>query len=289
MGGRRGGMLAVVILSACVTPVAARAHTAGDDRRFDPAGFPDAVAIDNQWLPFAPGTQLVLAGDVTEPDGVTPHHVVLVVTDVTKEINGVTTLVLWDRDMSDGELEEEELAFVAQDGHGTVWNLGEYPEEHEDGKFVGAPSTWIAGRAGAEAGIAMLAEPVAGTPDYRQGYAPEVEFEDRGKVEKTGQKTCVPVDCYQDVVVVDEWNPLEQPEDGHQLKYHAPGVGTVRIEARGGESQENLKLVLLRKLNAKELAKARQRVLELDKRAYKVAKKVYGDTRPAQAQAQAKS
>jgi hypothetical protein len=275
-------LLMVALLAALMTPASAHAPEAGDDRHFDAGSFPDPVAVDNQWLPYAPGTQFVLEGTVTDPDGVTPHQVILTVTDVTKVIDGVSTLVLWDRDLSDGELEEEELAFVAQDGNGTVWNLGEYPEEHEDGKFVGAPSTWISGQAGAQAGIAMLATPEVGTPEYRQGYAPEIEFEDRGKVEKAHQKTCVPVACYQDVLVVDEWNPLEQPQDGHQLKYHAPGVGIVRIEARGGEDQENMKLVKLRELSAKEMAQARDRVLELDRRAYKVAKKAYGATPPAE-------
>jgi hypothetical protein len=269
-------------LVAALLPAPAHGHAAGDEGRFDPAQFSNPAVIDNRWLPFVPGTQFVLEGDVTEADGVTPHQVVLTVTDVTKVIDGVEALVLWDRDVSDGELEEEELAFVAQDDHGTVWNLGEYPEEHENGKFVGAPSTWISGQARAEAGIAMLGSPEEGTPDYRQGYAPEIDFEDRAKVEKTTAKTCVPVACYRDVVVIDEWNPLEQPEDGHQLKYHAPGVGTVRVEARGGESQEHLELVKLRRLNAKDLAAARNRVLELDRRAYKVAKDVYQGTPPAQ-------
>jgi hypothetical protein len=275
-------LIATAVIPAMVTPAAARAPRAGDERRFDPARFSQPATVDNQWLPLVPGTQFVYDGDVTEADGVTPHRTVLTVSDVTKVIDGVEALVLWDVDMSDGQLEEEELAFVAQDDSGTVWNLGEYPEEHEDGKFVGAPSTWISGQAGAEAGIAMLASPEAGTPAYRQGYAPEIEFEDKGKVDSVGQKTCVPVACYRDVVVVDEWNPLEQPADGHQLKYHAPGVGTVQIAARGGESRENLKLVKLRQLSAKDLAAVRDRVLELDQRAYKMARKVYGPTPPAE-------
>jgi hypothetical protein len=279
----RSYLIAAAVIPALVTPAAtAQAPRAGDARTFDPAHFPSPPAIDNRWLPLVPGTQYVYDGDVTEADGVTPHRNMLTVSDVTKVVDGAETLVLWDVDMSDGAIEEEELAFVAQDHNGTVWNLGEYPEEHEDGKFVGAPSTWISGQTRAEAGIAMLAAPEAGTPAYRQGYAPDIDFEDKGKVDSVGQKTCVPVDCYRDVVVIDEWNPLEQPEDGHQLKHHAPGVGVVRIEARGGESQENLKLTKLRHLSARDLAAVRDRVLELDKRAYKVAGKTYGATPPAE-------
>src|SRR3990170_3720292 len=71
---------------------------------------------------------------------------------------------------SAGQLVETELAFFAQDDDGNVWNLGEYPEEYENGEFVGAPSTWIAGLAGAEAGVHMLAEPRQGTGYYLQGW-----------------------------------------------------------------------------------------------------------------------
>ena len=47
------------------------------------------------------------------------------------------------------------------------------------------------------------------------------------RVEKTGQKNCVPTGCYDDVVVTDETNP-DEPNDGFQLKYYAPGVGNIR-------------------------------------------------------------
>jgi hypothetical protein len=249
---------------------------------FDSNNFPADPKVDNQWLPLVPGTQFVYDGQVVGPDGRTPHRVVFTVTDVTKVVNGVRTMVVWDRDMSDGELAEEELAFHAQDTDGTVWLLGEYPEEHEDGVFVGAPSTWIAGRADAQAGILMRAVPRVGTPAYFQGIAPDVEFQDKARVSEEHQKTCVPAGCYHDVLVIDEWNPLEQPQDGHQFKYHAPGVGVVRIEAVGGEEQETLKLVKVKHLGAKALARANQRVLKLDKRAYRVAGDVYRHTPPAE-------
>ena len=241
-----------------------------------------STSIDNQWLPLAPGSQYILEGTANRGGAAGSHRVVFTVTDVTKSVNGVRTLVIWDRDLQDGELVEEELAFAAQDDDGNVWNLGEYPEEHEDGKFVGAPSTWLAGQRHAEAGVAMRAAPKEGTSEYLQGYAPEIDFQDKAVVSKERQKTCVPADCYRDVLVIDEWNPKEQPDDGHQFKFHAPGVGVVRVEARGGVEQETLVLTAVRRLGGKELAEARRRALELDGRAYKVARKVYGGSPPAE-------
>src|SRR5687768_1791067 len=105
---RRGCLMVASIVPMFLVPVAG-AHEG--DAHFDRSNFSDSTAIDNQWLPFVPGTQFVLEGDVTDSEGATPHRVVLTVTDVTKVIDGVSTLVIWDRDFSDGELEEEELAF----------------------------------------------------------------------------------------------------------------------------------------------------------------------------------
>jgi hypothetical protein len=169
---------------------------------------------------------------------------------------------------------------MAQDDQGNVWSLGEYPEEHEDGE-VSAPSTWLAGHHGATAGVLMQAHPMTKTPAYIQGRAPDIEFFDKAKVAQTNQKVCVPVDCYSGVLVVDEWDPTAQPEDGHQFKYHAPGVGIIQVTAKGGDEQETLVATEHRQLTPEELAAADARALELDTQAYTLAKAVYGSSEPA--------
>ena len=138
------------------------------------SGFHHSLRIDNRFLPFRPGTRYVFDGRVDDA----PHRVVLVVTDLAKVVDGVRTAVLWDRDFDDGQLGEAELAFEAENDAGTVWNYGEYPEEYENGHFVGAPATWIPGVDRARAGINMLAHPRVGTPRYVQGSAPAIDFLD---------------------------------------------------------------------------------------------------------------
>ncbi len=276
----RAGAVAAAAALVLVCPRPAGAWVS--DESFDGNKFSDSVNISNQWLPLPPGLETVLDGTVTDADGSTPHRIVIAVSDVTKVIDGVRALVVLERDYSDGQLEEEELAFVAQDGDGTVWNMGEYPEEYQDGKFAGAPSTWIPGNEEARPGIHMQATPEVGTPSYLQGYAPKIEFEDRGQVSQSGQEVCVKTGCYKDVTVVDEWNPADQPADGHQFKYHAPGVGVVQVRGEGGEEQENLELVSHRQMSPDETDKIRARVLQLDQRAYKQSKSAYGNTPPAE-------
>jgi hypothetical protein len=95
------------------------------------------------------------------------------------------------------------------------------------------------------------------------------------------QSTCVPTGCYEGVLVVDEHDPNQQPQDGHQFKYHAPDVGIIQVAARGGEEPETLVATEHRVLTADELAAANARALELDQRAYTMVPEVYGGTEPA--------
>src|SRR5919109_1900038 len=197
------------------------------EKDFDRNNFSRSTRIDNRWTPLTPGMQFTFEGRANRGKGRLPHRVVFTVTDLSKVVDGVRTRVLWDQDINAGELAETELAFWAQDDDGNVWLLGEYPEEWENGKFSDAPDVWFSGVDGAKAGVMMRADPRLGTSSYRQGYAPKIEFQDRARVYQMGQRTCVPVGCYDDVLVTDEWNAVE-PGDAHQRKFYAPGVGNVR-------------------------------------------------------------
>jgi hypothetical protein len=241
----------------------------GSAEDFERARFDDPTHIDNKWLPLRPGTQLILEGSaIVDEGGRQTRRVVTTVTDLSKMIDGVRTLVIWERDYTAGQLSEPELAFFAQDNTGNVWLVGEYPEEYENGKFDKAP-TWISGQKGARAGITMQAEPQLGTPDYAQGFAPPpIDFTDRARVYKTGQQTCTPVECYENVLVTEEFNPDEP--GASQLKYYALGVGNVRVGWRGEkeEEKETLELVALNHLDPEALAKVRKKALQMDGRAY---------------------
>jgi hypothetical protein len=108
--------------------------------------FPTPTKIDNPYFPLAPGTQYVLEGAASRTGTALPHKVTFTVTDLTMRVGNTTALLVWDVDEEDGVVVEAELAFFAQDDRGNVWSLGEYPEEFEEGTFVGAPSVWFARR-----------------------------------------------------------------------------------------------------------------------------------------------
>ncbi len=252
------------------------------DKDYDRTRFSHSTEITNRWFPLRPGTRFTYKGQITEEGKRVDHRVVFTVTDLTKVIDGVRNVVLYDLDFNAGQLAEAELAFHAQDDDGNVWNMGEYPEEYEGGKFTGAPDTWITGLAGARAGVIMRASPRVGTSTYLQGWAPAIDFNDTARVLETGRRTCVPTSCYDDVLVTDEFSPDEP--NAHQQKFYAPDVGNVRAEFAGNEEKEKetLQLVELTHLDQAAMAKVRQAALKLDRRAYTSTKGLYRPTPPAQ-------
>ena len=244
----------------------------------DSATFDNPTEINNQWFPMTPGMQYIYDGFTEEGANKIPHSIIFTVTDLTKEVAGVETIVAYILDYSNHELVEAEIAFYAQDNDGNVWFMGEYPEVYEFGKVVEAPA-WIPGLKGAKAGIVMKEKPQLGMPSYAQGWGPAVRWSDRGRVVAFGEQVCVPMDCYEDVLVTEEFSQSE-PE-AFQVKYYAPGVGNIKVGWRGEDAtRETLELVTLTRLSPDDMAEVREAALELEQSALKNSKEVYAATAP---------
>jgi hypothetical protein len=247
--------------------------------------FPAPTKIDNPYFPLVPGTQYVLEGQANRGGGAVAHRVTFTVTDLTKVVGHTTALAVFDVDEDQGQVVEAELAFFAQDDRGNVWSLGEYPEEYEDGEFVGADSTWFARRQGALPGVIVPGDPAAPAARslFLEGFAPAIDFLDCAKVSsprdpKRGPRVCTPAGCFEDVLTIDETSPLE-PEGGTQVKFYAPGVGNVQIGAINDPEGETLALTSLVHLGPEGLAAARAKALELERHAYAVSP-LYARTPP---------
>ena len=248
---------------------------------YDPANFSHPINIDNQYYPMVPGTEWVLEGTANRGSGLQPHQVIITVSDLTKVIHGIATRVIWEKDVNEGKVAETELAFFAQDDEGNLWNLGEYPEEYsEKGKFKGAPSTWISGLRGAQGGIHVPGTPSVGSPSYREGTAPEVDFLDGARVEAMNRQACGGIGCFANALVIDEWN--SKSNDGHQLKNYVPNIGPLRVDPRGGDEDESLLLVKLKHLGPADLTKVRDAARRLDGRGYSYGGKDYRQTPPVE-------
>jgi hypothetical protein len=250
------------------TPEATAAAPEPEFVEFNANNFGSSVVIDNEWTPMIPGTRWVHEGVALEEGTEIPHRIEFTVTDLTKEIQGVRTAVAWIVDVANGEVVEKEIAFYAQDNDGNVWYFGEHAEEYKEGEFDIA-STWIPGIEKARPGVKMWAEPQVGMPSYFQGWAPTVDWSDFGTVDATGEESCVPVDCYKDVLVIAE-SSLDEVGI-YQLKYYARGVGEVKVGWRGDPlNAEELELVELTQLSPEALASIRAEALALEAHAYEI-------------------
>jgi hypothetical protein len=188
---------------------------------FDPANFEHPVP--NPYFPLEPGTRTVFEGD---------EHVEVTVTDQTREIAGVTAIVVTDQVFIDGELVEDTIDWYATDNAGNVWYLGEQTAEYEHGQVTTTAGSWETGIDGAQPGIAMLADPQLGDAYRQEFYAGEAE--DVGQVHLLGESVTVPAGAYDDVLVTEDWTPLDP--DVRERKWYAPGVGVVFEEIIAGGS-----------------------------------------------------
>ena len=280
--------LLVLVTSLGTAPAGANHNMTTEGRpkceitHFNRNNFSAPTDVDNKWSPLEPGTQMIMEGVANRTGELLHHQVIFTVTEVTKVIDGVRTVVLWDRDINEGKLVEAELAFKAQDDSGNVWNLGEYPEEFENGEFLGAPSTWISGLGQADGGLLMEGNPKVDPTYYMQGLVPPIDFLDCARAVKVGERKCTPMDCYKSVHVTHERAPLE-PAEGIHRKYYAAGVGNVLVNAIENDPEgETLVLSQIVKLSPEALKQANQEALNLDRRAYRNVPQ-YRRTTPARA------
>lgn len=234
---------------------------------FNAADFPDATKIDNRWLPLVPGTQFVFEAYANRDGAPLGRQIVVTVTDLTKVINGVPAVVVWEVARNQNAVTRSELVFLAQDRDGNVWSLGQYPELYTNGRLTGAPETWLAGLSRASAGLVVRGEPTPGSAEFLQVAAPSAELLDCAKDVRVDERTCVANTCYDGVAVVDERSGRGQAF-GVQRRFYAPGVGSVRVEDVGDPTGETLLLARVVTLDPLAEATARKNVLDVEKRAY---------------------
>lgn len=288
---RETGILTWLGATTLMTARATTAVAADDERaishdqatglmEIDPKKFSRPTSVTNKWMSLTPGKQLIFDGHTVEGRKRIPHRVVYTVTDLVKVINGIPTVVVYDLDISDGQMEEQELTFFAQDDEGNVWHLGQMREAFDEGEFVGGQAWMVGHLAGAKAGIMMPADPREGTPSYSEGFAPPpFNWTDRGRVRKLGEKTAVAAGRFENVLVIEEWDTTAP--GASQLKYYAEGVGGIRVDWAGNDpTKETLELVKIVQLGPGEMADVRAAAEKMEERAY-----VYASTRPAERRA----
>jgi hypothetical protein len=192
---------------------------------------PFVAGADNPYFPLLVGATWAyegVAGDEVE-------RIEVVVTGETRTVDGVESVVVRDTVSVDGEVVEDTFDWYARDEAGNVWYVGEETEEFEDGEVVSTSGSWEAGVDGAEPGVIMWADPEAriGEAYYQEYY--EGEAEDQARVVRVEPSVTVAAGTFEDVIVIEEWNPFD--EGVVEEKYYAPGVGVILEEKVAGGSE----------------------------------------------------
>lgn len=201
--------------------------------RLHPADF--TTKIDNPYWPMSPGSKWVYRE--TDTKG-TKEKAVVTVTHKTKTIaNGVTARVIRDVVSEKGRPVEITNDWYAQDKQGNIWYLGEAVRNYKHGKLVDRAGSFEAGVKGAQAGVAMPANPVPGL-SYRQEYFQGVA-EDKAAVITVGQEQVeVPFGYFnKNVLMTRDLVPTEPKVQ--ELKFYAPGVGpllSMHTDGTGGRA-----------------------------------------------------
>ena len=153
-----------------------------------------------------------------------------------RDIMGVSAVVVRDTAYVNGEIVEDTYDWYAQDSDGNVWYLGEATQAFENGE-VSEAGSWEYGVDGALPGIVMLADPTVGDAYRQEYYAGEAE--DMGEVIEVGATVTIGRGEYTDVVVTQDWTPLDP--DVIENKSYAPGIGVIHeTEVAGGDETVEL-------------------------------------------------
>jgi hypothetical protein len=240
----------------------------------DPANFDDPATGRNPYFPLVPGLQSVREGSTRVGGRTVPHQVSTTITDVYREIAGVRTVAVLDREIDAGQVRQISVDYMAEDKAGNVWLVGGYTEQYEGGQFVAAMDSWLHGVNGAEAGILVPADPQVGSPQYTIAKLVQ-EKDDVAQVEEVGVRHCVPFDCFDDVLIVRE-GKADAPDN--EFKYYARNVGQIdnvpRKDSRGKDVEP---LINVTELSGATLRESSREALRLDHHAAETAPDVFGD------------
>ena len=181
------------------------------------ANFPQPTTISNAFFPLGVGTLLTLEG---EEDGES-ISLAIEVMDESEMVGEITTRVVNETAMVNGELEEFAVNYFAQSVSGDVCYFGETVDNYVDGEIDNHDGSWRADEDDNQPGIIMPAAPAVGDA-YQQEVATGVA-EDLAEVVALDEVLVTPYGTLTDTVTTDECNPLTS--DPYETKLYASGIG----------------------------------------------------------------
>jgi hypothetical protein len=210
------GVLPLLVFASPGTPVRTHAQAPIWQDRFDVDKARLLPTGNNPYITMQPGRVLTLK------DG--RDTLTVTVLTETRDVDGVRTGILEERETKAGALAEISRNFLATDRTtGDVYYFGEDVDNYRNGKVVSHDSAWRAGVSGARFGLMIPAAPSVGQRFYQE-IAPKVAM-DRVEVVSIDETVKTPAGTFAHCVHLRETTPLER-DVSH--KYYAPGVGIVK-------------------------------------------------------------
>jgi hypothetical protein len=220
-------LMAGLVIGICATGCTAPPHTGAPgpsewQEEFDLAGCTLVPTGRSEYFILEPGFQLVL--ETTTLLG-THERLAIAVLDETKEVDGVLTRVVEEREWRDDELIEVSRNFFAIcEKTKDLFYFGEEVDMYQGGQLVSHSGAWLAGENGAKAGLIMPGEPQLGMK-YYQEIAPGVAM-DRAEIVSLDDVLETPAGTFSNCLKTKEGtalNPLEQ-----EFKVYAPEIGLIQ-------------------------------------------------------------
>jgi hypothetical protein len=171
----------------------------------------------NPYFILEPGHYLVLEGGNT--------HLTITVLNETKQVDGVETRVVEERETKDGKLAEVSRNYFAMSERtNDVFYFGEDVDNYKDNALVNHDGTWLSGINDAKFGLIMPGQ-LSLNMGYYQELAPNVAM-DRAKIVSVSEAVKTPAGEFTNCLKVEETTPLQPGVT--EFKYYAPGIGLVQ-------------------------------------------------------------
>jgi hypothetical protein len=180
----------------------------------DPATL--ATEGEGPYFVLTPGFQATYAG--------ASGRLVITVLDETKDVGGVRTRVVEEREWKGAELVEVSRNYLAFDpATKDVYYFGEDVDAYKHGKVVNHDGSWRYGANGATFGLMMPGTPAVGMKFYQE-QAKGVAM-DRAEIVSVTERATMPAGRFDRCVKTRETTPLEPLS--REYKLYAPGVGLI--------------------------------------------------------------
>lgn len=190
----------------------------------------DAFAVDkkdfastgaNAFFRLEPGYRLELEGR----EGLGRVTLVITVLEETRQVDGVETRIVEERESKNGRLVEVSRNYFAfNTADQGIYYFGEEVDLYKKGRVVGHEGAWESGKNGARFGLMMPGRPAVGARFYQE-IAPGVAM-DRAEIVSLGATLKTPAGEFKGCLKFVETTPLEPL--ARDTKVYAPGIGLVR-------------------------------------------------------------